>query len=66
MPASGFSRNIWFLIPISRRGKGGRPAPAPWQIKCKNWAPLADILIFSTALVSVGCHFLRFSGWLRF
>jgi len=23
-------------------------------------------MIFSTVLVSVGCHFLRFSGWLRF
>jgi len=23
-------------------------------------------MIFSIVLVSVGCHFLRFSGWLRF
>jgi len=41
MPTSGFSRNIWFSIPISRRGKRGRHAPAPWQTKCKNWAPFS-------------------------
>ena len=26
MPASGFTRNIWFLIPISRRGSNARSA----------------------------------------
>jgi len=66
MPTSVFSRSIWFLIPVSRRGKRGRPAPSPWQAKCKNWDPLADIMIFSTVLVSVGCNFLSFSGWFRF
>jgi len=41
MPTSVFSRNIWFLNPISRRGKRVRPTRAPWQAKCKNWAPFS-------------------------
>jgi len=41
MPTSAFSRNIWFLISISRRGKRERSAPTPWQAKRKNWSPFS-------------------------
>jgi len=30
---------------VTNRGQGGQPPP--WQVKCKNRAPLVDILIFS-------------------
>ena len=41
-----------------RVGQGGEPPP-PWQAKYKNWTPLADILIFSNLLFSVGFYFFR-------
>jgi len=41
----------------------GDPPLPPGKLNVKTGPPLADIMIFSTVLVSVGCRFL---GWLRF
>jgi len=65
MPTSGFSRNIWFLIPISRRGKREWSSPHD-KLNVKTGPPLADIMIFTTVLASVGCHFLAFFGLVSF
>jgi len=66
MPTSGFSINIWFLTQFPGVAREGDLPPPPGKLNVKTGAPLADIMLFSTVLVSVGCHFLRFSGWLRF
>jgi len=37
MSTSGFSRNIWFIIPISTRGANARFAPIPCGHPCDHW-----------------------------
>jgi len=37
IPTSGFSRNIWFLIPISRRGENPVLPPLPCWRPCDHW-----------------------------
>jgi len=44
----------------------GDPLRPPGKLNVKTGPPLVDIMIFSTVLVAVGCHLLRFSGCFRF